>query len=232
MLNLRSKCKRKNGVIVKKLICGILAVAVFLTLSISVSAYTVNEDDSEIGAGNIFGKGTVYFEDASAKKGESVTVDLMISDNKGFTKAEIVLDMPDGIEIKAVENGAIGTASYADGVITVESTSVIDEDGCIAKITFNASLEGEKNISIRVNAENSGNAVIIKGSDCIVKVLTHVKGDVDNNGVSNSADLATLKLFLSGNVTEDAINCDVDEDGFVNTSDLAVLKLMLAGVYR
>jgi hypothetical protein len=54
-------------------------------------------------------------------------------------------------------------------------------------------------------------------------------GDADGNGVVNTSDLATLKLYLAGSVTEINNLVDFNNDTFIDTTDLASLKLHLAG---
>jgi hypothetical protein len=55
-------------------------------------------------------------------------------------------------------------------------------------------------------------------------------GDVNNDDFVNAADLATLKLYLSGqNVEINYEYSDINGDGYVIASDLAELKLILAG---
>lgn len=57
-------------------------------------------------------------------------------------------------------------------------------------------------------------------------------GDVDGNGTIQTADMATLKLYLAGVSGLDVIfvGADMDKNSVVNVTDLANLKLYLAGV--
>ncbi|MEE0947047.1 MAG: dockerin type I domain-containing protein [Acutalibacteraceae bacterium] len=218
----------------KKILCVILSFAMLLCLSLSANAYTINKDDAEIGAGDIFGDAAVYFDDASVKNGESVTVDLMIIDNVGFTELNIALTLDNGITVETVANGELGEASLVDGKVVVTSDEEIEADGCIAKITFKAEAEGNKNIIINVVAKNGDKAVNISGSDCVIVVEAKeeetVRGDIDGDGALGTTDLALLKLALANGTQNELNNADVDGDGVINTSDLAKMKLVLAGI--
>ena len=57
--------------------------------------------------------------------------------------------------------------------------------------------------------------------------IDNLAGDVDGNGVINTDDLATLKLFLGGVIGNICEGGDMNGDGNVNTIDLAELKLYL-----
>lgn len=59
-----------------------------------------------------------------------------------------------------------------------------------------------------------------------------VAGDVDGNGVIQTADLATLKLYLAGigDIFVAFAGADMNANGQIDTTDLANLKLHLAGV--
>lgn len=220
----------------KKIIAVMLTLAMlFSVMSFGASAYTINKDDAEIGAGDIFGATAVYFEDATVEAGKTVTVDLMLESNPGITEISISLQLPEGITVSAVENGDMGTAVLSDNTVTVTSDTALTEDGCIAKITFAAAVAGEKTVALKATAENDGDAIVVNGSSCVITVaaatVTIVKGDVNGDGERNTTDLAVLKLFLaSGERTEDVVNPDVNGDNSENTTDLAALKLMLAGV--
>lgn len=215
----------------KKILAVILCLCMMFTLSMGVSAYTINKDDAEIGADAIFGATAVYFEDAEVVNGEDVTVDLLLESNPGVTEVKVTFALPEGISIKSVAAGDMGTVSVSSDVVTVVNAEGFILDGCIAKITFTAAAEGEKKITLTATAKNGEDNIIVNGSECIVivtaPVVTAKPGDVDGDGVVNTTDLAALKLILA-ELAEKTAGADVDGDGSVNTSDLAKIKLMLA----
>ena len=186
----------------KKIVSVILAICMVFVLSLSVSAYTINTDDAQIGADEIFGIAAVYFEDATVTDGEKTTVDLMIDNNQGFTELKITVAADAGIAVEAVANGDLGTASYSDSVITVTSADAIEADGCIAKITFAASEEGVKSVTLTATGKNGTATVSVLGATCQITVEAAqsegLAGDVDNDGFVNTTDLARLKLYLAG----------------------------------
>ncbi len=218
----------------KKLLAVILALAMLAAMSIGVSAYTINQDDAQIGADQIFGVTAVYFADAQVEKNGDVTVDIILESNPGVTDIAVTFALPADVSIKAVANGNMGTASLNGNVVTIAADSVFSADGCVAKVTFTATELGEKTVVLTATAKNGEDDIAINGSDCIIVVseaaVSAVPGDVNGDGELNTTDLAVIKLFLAdGERTESVVNPDVNGDGLENTSDLAQLKLLLSG---
>lgn len=216
----------------KRILSLVLACLLLFMLSMCVSAN--NKDDAEIGAGDVFGKAFVYFENVIVEEGDSVTVDLMLDSNPGITYLNVALELPEGVTVTEISAGDLGTlVSNSKTSVIIESNTVIEDDGCIAKITFTASDAGEKTVKFSSTAKNGNDEVQVKDSSCVITVTKKpvdvVEGDVNNDGKRDTTDLAVLKLFLAAAGGNDAINPDVNGDGLNNTSDLATLKLMLAG---
>lgn len=60
------------------------------------------------------------------------------------------------------------------------------------------------------------------------KPSTNIKGDVNNDGQVNSADLTLLKQYVTDNsVSVDSKNADVNGDGKITTTDVSQLNLIL-----
>lgn len=202
---------------------------IFSVMSISVFAEQ-GKDDTQIGAGDVFGTTAVYFEDANVIVGQTVTVDLMIKSNPGITDMSITMAMPYGLAVSSVANGEVGTASVSGNVITVTGLDALGDDGCVAKVTFTASTTGQKTVGLTVSAQNDADDIAVEGSACKVLVSADpntIPGDVDGNGEVTTNDLAKMKLFLVDKATINEIAGDIDGNGSVGTSDLAALKLML-----
>ena len=217
----------------KKIISIALSLIMLFTLcSVGVVAYTVNEDDVIIDAGDILSTAVVYFEDVTANAGDSVTADLVIENNPGITQLTIEVE---GITVDSVTNGDMGEATLANNVITVTAASVYSENGCVAKITFTAGTAGDIEVNLTSSALNDEDLVNVIDTVCNVSVKTApstVYGDVDGDGDRDSGDLANLKLHLAGAKAigdEGLVNPDVDGDGNIDSGDLATLKLLLAG---
>ena len=237
----------------KKLACILLSILMLLTLGVNAFAAVEGEDDAnlnteqilgsslggevddgELGAGDIFGYPTVKIENTIAYQGKSVTVDLVITENPGFTDMTVAI-AGTGLTVTAVANGDAGTATLSGGNVVITSSEEITEDVCIAKVTLTVGDDlGDIEATISVTATNGQTAVTIKGAEFTVTVeeVPDVFGDVNNSGVCDTTDLALLKLLLANARTEDdpeIVYPDVDGDTFINTTDLAKLKLFLAG---
>ena len=219
----------------KKLLAVILSVAMlFSVMCVSAFAAESGKDDAEIDSDLIFGSVSVSFDKATVKAGEEVTVDLMLKENNfDLTEIKVTFTLPEGVTIVKVENGDLGTAALSNNVVTVASEAVIAESGCIAKVTFKATADGEKAIGIAVNAKAGAEDVLVNGEASAITVTKAddlLIGDVDDDGLSNTTDLALMKLFLAGVGEINEAAADIDGNGDVDTTDLAMLKLKLAGV--
>lgn len=238
----------------KKIACILLSLVMIFTLGINVLAVEEGIDDSEnncqdifgtepigggtddgqIGAGDLFGKLVVSAEDANAYQGRTVTVDLVVSENPGFTQLTVNF-AGENLTVTSVADGDLGTATLNEGVITVTSDTEITEDGCVAKVTLTAGDEiGEFNVTFTAEAMNGDDGVIAEGGSFKVTVeeATAMPGDTSGDQKVDTTDLAQLKLHLAGAsaLTGDAlIAADINGDGDINTTDLAILKLYLAG---
>ncbi len=215
----------------KKILAVILCVCMMFTLSLGVCADT-GIDDSITDAGDIFGATSVYFLDAQVSKGGDVTVDVMLQSNPGVTEIKVTFALPEGISIKSVANGDKGTATLGNNVVTVSDAEVISAtDCCIAKVTFTATAEGEKKVTLSATAKNGANNIDVNGLECVINVTASavvvIPGDVDGNGAVNTTDLAEIKLFLAQIKDEVCEGADLNDDGAVTTTDLAALKLIL-----
>lgn len=217
----------------KKIMAVLLALAMLLTMSIGACAYSINKDDAEIGADDIFGATAVYFADAEVEKNGEVTVELIIESNPGITDLDVTFTLPAGISIKSVAAGDMGTASVNGNVVSVTADTAFGADGCVAKVTFTATEEGDKTIALTATAKNGEEDITVSGSECVIVVkaaaVTVTIGDVDGDGEVNTTDLAALKLHLAGTLEEVEAGADLNDDGSVDTSDLAALKILLAG---
>lgn len=238
----------------KKLACILLSVLMLLTLGVNAFAAVEGEDDAnlnteqilgsgslggevddgELGAGDIFGYPTVKIENTTAYQGKSVTVDLVITENPGFTDMTVAI-AGTGLTVTAVANGDAGTATLSGGNVVITSGEEITEDVCIAKVTLTVGDDlGDIEATISVTATNGQTAVTIKGAEFTVTVeeASAVEGDVNGDGECNISDLSVLKLYLAGAMTLESpeiVNPDVNMDGDNNSvSDLAALKLILA----
>lgn len=141
------------------------------------------------------------------------TPSITLSDNEKI----VILDktyrisadtLPEGVNV-VWESEDQNIATVEDGVVTAKA-------------------EGETTIT----ASFVYNGTTYKAS-CVVTVKK-LLGDINDDGVVNTTDLAQLKLHLVGaTVLENKALAvaDVSQDGAVDTTDLALMKLYLAGVF-
>jgi hypothetical protein len=59
--------------------------------------------------------------------------------------------------------------------------------------------------------------------------LGALRGDVDNNDNTNSADITAVKPLLGAVVTAGNFRADVDANGFINGADITQVKPLLGG---
>jgi hypothetical protein len=96
--------------------------------------------------------------------------------------------------------------------------------------TFLTKTEGETEIKVTDILSADTDEYAYPDAVYSLKVSRLTRGDVNNDGVIDTTDLATLKLYLAG--VDVAVNmqyADMDSTNTVDTSDLALLKLYLAG---
>ncbi len=236
----------------KKVLCILLSLVMLFTLGLNVYATVEGEDDAdvpagevfpegtlgggvdddELGAGDIFGNPIVSIGNVSAYSGSSVVVDMVISVNPGFTDMTVAIE-GEGVTVTAVENGEQGTATLNEGNVVITSDTCINGDICIAKVTLTVDGEiGKKEVSISVTATNEETNVAVEGANFTITVEEDpfVYGDVNGDGSCDTSDLAEIKLYLAGAVSEttpEIAALDINTDGVCNTTDLAILKLYI-----
>ena len=225
----------------KKIIALLLAVVLMVSGAVMVSAYTPGVDDGEISAGEIFGQVSVAFDDATVTAGEKVYVDLSTKNNTGFTTLVVTFDIDDGVVLEEVIAPKGLVASLVDNVVTISADAAVTADGVVATLVFaaDAAALGKKTVAMDLVAKNGETDVKATASNGYVTVEAvveepAVEGDVDGNGITNAADLATLKKVIAGLTALDdpsVVNPDVDgTGGLPNAADLAALKKLIAGL--
>lgn len=152
----------------------------------------------------------------------------------GAKPTKIVLDVSSNNEIGQMTYAAnLPIADYSDksidgngqfgrnGQITIDLSQIKNEINCNREMQFNVwwwSSGSELSFTnVRVFYENNGNS----------NNNNYVKGDLNNNGQTDIADLVSLKLHLTGQnrLNNTALaNADVNNDGMVNVFDFIILK--------
>lgn len=216
----------------KKILSIFLAVLlVFSAFSLSAAAYTVNTDDGHIGAGDLFGTGAVYFEDATVALGSSTLVPLMIRDNPGVTRLEITVEAAEGVALTEVLNGVRGTAVLNGNTVTVNYNTNADTDDCVAYLNFEGKIIGNAQVVLKVKAYTGADEVALLGSTCLITVASFKRGDIDNDGKVDVLDLILLKHHIVSSEQYPAYGPDLDSNGHVDVADVAILRKLLATIH-
>ncbi len=221
---------------------AILLVMVMLISSaaIGASAFSLKTDDGQISAGDIFGEANVYFADATVAKDATVTVDLKVLGNVGFTGLSITVTPDEGLTLTGVANGEGTVATLEGKVVSITAETPVTADVVLAKLTFKATAAGAKTVDLEATGTNGADPIDINGSVCTILVTegepTPVKaGDVNGDDKVDTLDLVLFKQLLVGLVDENSPsvvnpNVDGDAEGRVDTQDLVHLKKLLAGL--
>lgn len=131
-------------------------------------------------------------------------------------------------ELSFVKASSSSINSTSVGVITF----VDDADGNTVSTTYYFTTKKPGNVTVTVQNALCADTQEYEYDDtvCTFEVLRATTGDVNDDGIVNISDLATLKLYLAG-ATADVNReySDINKDNSVDISDLANLKLYLAG---
>ena len=183
--------------------------------------------------------------------GETVDVNLVLTENPGILGATFTVSWGDGLTLEADASGeAFAELTYqrpsryvAAGTNFVWYGNEVGEvaDGTILTLTFRVSETVENNdiLPIRVTytygdiIDGNDNDVAVDITDGYVRVLTYKPGDTNGDGRVNARDLVNMSQYISdGNMTDpegynavvDEGACDVTGDGRINARDLILLS--------
>ncbi len=131
------------------------------------------------------------------------------------------------------------TLTYSDGtieILTIEDIANINDNGIY--VGYIETTKGLLPYHILVEYDKTQNIkvfdIFILDRVAILEVKGGiVSGDVNGDGIVNVADVAQLKKYIAGLLSEtesENLNCDVDENSIINVGDLAQLKKMVAGL--
>lgn len=137
------------------------------------------------------------------------------------------------------------TLSDSEKVVILDKTYQITVDTIPEGVTVNWVSDNEDVATVvngLVTAVSEGEATITASftyqgttysAECDITVKK-LLGDINDDGLVNTTDLAQLKLYLVGATTftdKQLAVADVSQSGAVDTTDLALMKLYLAGVF-
>lgn len=209
-----------------------LFLSLMLVFAVAGVASAAGVDDNIIDAGDIFGYAAVYFNDAEVQVSSTVTVDVKIKNNAGFTKLVITAES-DGVELVGAQNGTGTTVTFQNGEVTVlADPALAGQDIVVAKLQFKGVTVGKNAVALSLAAfAGEDEFETGKVTSYITVKVAYTLGDIDNNGDINVADLGLLKKHVANIdlIANPAVG-DMDGNGTVNVTDLGILKKKVAGI--
>mgnify|MGYP005758772629 CR=1 FL=1 len=194
--------------------------------------------------------GTIAVSSVRARAGQTITVKVDLSANKGISNMRLQMSYPKGFTLESIQKGdALSTLFFTPpGKLTAnpvnfvwDGTEADTSEGCILELTFRIAdtvAVGEYSISLSYQKDDvldgSLEGIDLALQSGTVSVVEFTRGDIDGDGVIGMKDLGALrKYFAGGYDTENFVMeaADLDGDGVVTMKDLGVLRRYLAGGY-
>ena len=194
--------------------------------------------------------GTIAVSSVRARAGQTITVKVDLSANKGISNMRLQMSCPEGFTLESIQKGdALSTLFFTPpGKLTAnpvnfvwDGTEADMSEGCILELTFRIAdtvAVGEYSISLSYQKDDvldgSLEGIDLALQSGTVSVVEFTRGDIDGDGVIGMKDLGALRKYFAGGY--DAGNfvmeaADLDGDGVVTMKDLGVLRRYLAGGY-
>ena len=194
--------------------------------------------------------GTIAVSSVRARAGQTITVKVDLSANKGISNMRLQLTYPEGFTLERIQRGGgLSTLFFTPpGKLTAnpvnfvwDGTEADISEGCILELTFRIAdtvAVGEYSISLSYQKDDvldgSLEGIDLALQSGTVSVVEFTRGDIDGDGVIGMKDLGALRKYFAGGY--DAGNfvmeaADLDGDGVVTMKDLGVLRRYLAGGY-
>ena len=194
--------------------------------------------------------GTIAVSSVRARAGQTITVKVDLSANKGISNMRLQMSYPEGFTLESIQRGGgLSTLFFTPpGKLTAnpvnfvwDGTEADTSEGCILELTFRIAdtvAVGEYSISLSYQKDDvldgSLEGIDLALQSGTVSVVEFTRGDIDGDGVIGMKDLGALRKYFAGGY--DAGNfvmeaADLDGDGVVTMKDLGVLRRYLAGGY-
>ncbi len=214
----------------KKILALFLSLMLVFTVAGVASAAGV--DDNIIDAGDIFGFAAVYFDDVEVQVDNTVTVDVKIKNNAGFTKLVITAET-DGVTLVGAQNGTGTTVTLQNGEVTVlADPAIAGQDTVVAKLQFKGETVGKNAVALNL-AAFAGDDEFETGkvTSYITVKAAYTLGDFNNDGEVDVVDLSILKKHVANlEALDNPAMGDMNGDGETDVTDLAILKKQVAGI--
>ena len=194
--------------------------------------------------------GTIAVSSVRARAGQTITVKVDLSANKGISNMRLQMSYPKGFTLESIQKGdALSTLFFTPpGKLTANPVNFVwdgreadTSEGCILELTFRIAdtvAVGQYSISLSYQKDDvldgSLEGIDLALQSGTVSVVEFTRGDIDGDGVIGMKDLGALRKYFAGGY--DAGNfvmeaADLDGDGVVTMKDLGVLRRYLAGGY-
>ena len=209
-----------------------LFLSLMLVFSFGAVASAAGVDDNIVDAGDIFGLASVYFDKAEVQIDDTVTVDVKLKNNAGFTKLVITPEC-EGLTLVGVQGGSGTSASFANGVVTVLAAPAISgQDVVVAKLQFKGVAEGDIAVALALAAYVGAEEFeTVKAISYVTVKAAYTLGDFNGDGLIDVVDLSILKKHVAGLETlANPAMGDMNGDGETEVADLAILKKQVAGI--
>lgn len=183
----------------------------------------------------------IVIDSTKAKPGETVTVNVSLKNNPGFSSVVLMLEydtarlqLDEAAFAEEILNNSM--ANYNLPYVALVSSGDITTDTTLLTLTFTVlsdASDGEAYISVRYEEGDITNYdeedLSFTVSDGRVTVTRYTPGDINDDGKVNTKDLTRLLKYLSHeDVYVNEFALDVNGDGKVNTKDLTRLLKYLS----
>lgn len=192
----------------------------------------------------------ISVDNASAKAGSSVDVNIKIQNNTGILGGSIIISYDDSLTL----NGAVTGSAFSNltmskpGKFKSSCTFVWDgmdeeaiDDGTILTLNFSIR-EGAKSgskLPVRIQSNEGDfidgnlNPVDVSFENGYVMISSITMGDVNDDGRVNTTDLTLIRRSIAGgyDVEINATAADMNGDGRLSAADLTLLRRYIAGGY-
>ena len=183
--------------------------------------------------------GKIVISNVNATAGGTVTVDVSLENNPGFSSFVATVNYDETrliLDSVSLADGVGGQLNVSRRIVWVNNSDYT-EDGAFLTLTFTVkddAADGDAFVFLSYDVGDISNYAesdvafnVIPG---IVTVKSHVPGDINGDNTTNSKDLTRLLKYLAGNPVEvNAAALDINGDGKVNSKDLTRLLKYLAG---
>ncbi|MCM1284955.1 MAG: bacterial Ig-like domain-containing protein [Acetobacter sp.] len=179
----------------------------------------------------------IRIESKSARAGETITVNVAVENNPGFSTAsvkfvydETKLQLTEAKLSNEFETGA--NVSYDNlPYLTFVKSSDINSDINMLTLTFkvlDTAQVGNAYISLEYSegdiSDSQENDVNFKVIDGNISIVSYLPGDINDDGKVNTKDLTRLLKYINHEDVEcNKLALDVNGDGKINTKDLTRL---------